>query len=210
MAQASELEREAFADVSALRIARVYAEALLRAADRANQADAMREELDSLVDDVYRAEPRIEALLASPAIPRQHKADLIRRSFEPQGGTLFTNFLLVVNDHGRLDLIRQIRAAYGELLDQRARRVRVLVRSAVPLADDQRRRLEGELRDVFRLEPVLDERVDQSLLGGLTVRVGDWLYDASLRTRLQDIQSQILARSSYEIQSGRNRFSADT
>jgi F-type H+-transporting ATPase subunit delta len=197
------------ADVSALRIARVYAEAFLGAADKAGQADAVRDDLDSLIEDVFGADPRVELLLASPAVPRHHKAEVLRQAFSG-AGTLFLNFLLVLNDHGRLDLLGPIRAAYGELLDERAHRVRVQVYSAVPLGDEQRHRLEGELRDVFHFEPVLQERVDPSLLGGLTVRVGDWLYDASLRARLHGIRNKILARSSHEIQSGRDRFSSDS
>jgi F-type H+-transporting ATPase subunit delta len=209
MAAKTERPLHITADVGALRIARVYAEALLSAADRHGQADAIQEALDSLLNDVFRADPRIEALLASPAVPRQEKAGILRQAFG-QAGSLFVNFLLVLNDHGRLDLLRPIRAAYGELLDERAHRVPVQVRSAVPLGEEQRRRLEGELRATFHFEPVLQERVDPALLGGLTVRVGDWLFDASLRTRLDDILNQILARSTHAIQSGRDRFSSDT
>jgi F-type H+-transporting ATPase subunit delta len=210
MAAAAEREAHLAADVGALRIAHIYAQALLGAADTQGQADAIGEELDSLVEDVFAAEERIEALLASPAVPRQTKAELIGRALAPQSGPIFANFLNVLNDHGRLDLLRAIRAAYHELLDERARRVRVQVRSAVALADEQRRRLEGELRDVFRLEPVLEERVEPALLGGMTVKVGDWLYDASLRTRLHNLRNKIQARATHEIQSGRDRFSSDS
>ena len=55
---------------------------------------------------------------------------------------------------------------------------------------------------------MLATKIDPDLLGGLVVRVGDWLYDASVRTQLETIRNQIIARSSHEIQSGRNRFSS--
>jgi F-type H+-transporting ATPase subunit delta len=85
--------------------------------------------------------------------------------------------------------------------------MRVKVRSAVSLADDQRQHLLQDLRETFHLEPILDENVDPYLVGGMTVQVGDWLYDASLRTQLETLRDQLIARSSHEIQSGRNRFS---
>jgi F-type H+-transporting ATPase subunit delta len=210
MAAVSEPDAHLAADVSALHIARIYAEALLGVADKHGQAEAIREELDSLVDDVFAADRRIEELFASPAVPRQAKAELIERALASQASPLFTNFLNVLNDHGRLDLLRAIRAAYHELLDQRAHRVRVQVHSAVPLDEEQRRRLAEELRDVFHVEPVLEERIEPALLGGMTVKVGDWLYDASLRTRLHNLRNKITARATYEIQSGRDRFSSDT
>jgi F-type H+-transporting ATPase subunit delta len=210
MTPSTERDFQPTADVSALRIARVYAEALLNAATKHNQAEAVRELLDSLIDDVFRADPRIEIFMLSAAMTRHAKAAMLRAAFEGRGGELFTNFLEVLNNHGRLDLLRYIRAAYRELLDDRAHRVRVQVRSAVPLPEDQRQHLERDLREVFQLEPILETQVDASLLGGLTVRVGDWLYDASLRTQLQTIRNQITTRSSYEIQRRRDRFSADS
>jgi F-type H+-transporting ATPase subunit delta len=194
------------ADVGALRVAHVYAQALLTAAEKQGRADEVFEQLNSLIEDVFAADPRVESFLASPAVPRPAKAPVLRAVFGDRAGPLFTNFLLVLNDHGRLELLRHVRFAYRQLLDERQRRVRVQVRSAVPLPDDQRQRLEQDLREAFRLNPVLETQVDPDLLGGLTVRVGDWLYDASLRTQLQTIRNQIMARSSYEIQRGGDRF----
>jgi F-type H+-transporting ATPase subunit delta len=83
----------------------------------------------------------------------------------------------------------------------------VQVRSAVPLADDQADRLRQQLRESLRLDPVLRTEVDPKLLGGIVVKVGDWLYDASVRARLDSIRKQLIERSSHEIQSGRDRFS---
>jgi F-type H+-transporting ATPase subunit delta len=196
------------ADVSAQRIAKVYAEALLNAAEKRQDADAVADQLDSLIDDVFKADSEFEKFLASGAVGRNQKAELLRRLFGQRAGELFLNFLMVLNDHERLDLLRPIRHAFRDLRDERARRMRVRVRSAVPLAEDQRQRLVRELHETFHLEPVLEPEVDPALLGGMVVRVGDWVYDASIRTRLQTIRNQIIARSSYEIQSGRNRFSS--
>jgi F-type H+-transporting ATPase subunit delta len=194
------------ADVSAQRVAHVYAEALINAAEAAGKADAILDELDSLITDLFRADRQFEAFLSSGAIGRDRKAEVIEKTFGGRAEELFTNFLLVLNRHERLDLLRPIRTAYQELRDQRANRVRVLVRSAVPLPDDQRDRLQQELRQSFHLEPVLVTQVDPDLLGGLVVKVGDWLYDGSVRAQLETLRNQLIARSSHEIQSRRDRF----
>jgi F-type H+-transporting ATPase subunit delta len=188
-------------------VAKVYAEAILRAAETRNQQDdELLEELESLVKDVLPADPRWEAFLSSGVISRQAKAEAIRSVFSTRASALFVHSLLVLNDHGRLDLLRPIVASYRELHDQRAGRMRVQVRSAVPLPDDQRERLLHQLRETFDKEPLLETEVDEDLLGGMVVQVGDWLYDHSVRTQLETIRDQIIARSSYEIQSGRDRF----
>jgi F-type H+-transporting ATPase subunit delta len=194
------------ADVGALRVAQVYAEALLNVAEKRGAVDDIFAELDTLVRDVFRTEPQFAEFLASGAVGRDKKAAVLRSVFEPRAGELFLNFLLVLNNHDRLGLLRPIRDAYRDLRDQRAHRMRVQVRSAAPLADDQRDRLRRELQETFHLEPILETYVDPDLLGGMQVRVGDWVYDASVRTRLETIRNQIMARSSYEIQSGRDRF----
>lgn len=201
---------EHVADMSAQRIARVYAEALLNAAEKQGQVDNVREELDSLVKDVLSANPSFEVLLSSAAMGRKARAEVLEQVFASRASEIVYNFLQVLNDHERLDLLRAVRHAYRELVDQRAGRVRVQVQTAVALPDDQVSRLHDELRSVFHVEPVLETRVEPALLGGLRVRIGDWQYDASVRTQLEMIRQQIIARSSHEIQSRRDRFcSAD-
>ncbi len=198
------------ADVGAQRIARVYAEALLNAADRHGEADAILEQFDSLVRDVIQPNPLVGEFYASPAVPAKVKAATIQATFQGRASDLFVNFLLVLNEHGRLELVRQIYLALRDLHEQRTRRLRVQIRSAVPLADDQRERLNHGLREAFHLEPILEEHLDPDLLGGLIVRVGDWQLDGSVRARLRAIRNHLTARSSHEIQSGRDRFRTDT
>jgi F-type H+-transporting ATPase subunit delta len=209
MAHAEQSRRiETVLDPSARRVARVYSEALFGAAAKQNQVEELLEELDALVGRVFKADPQFEVFLSSSAIDRPTKAAAIRRAFEGRASDLLLNTLLVLNDHERLELLRAIVATYRELRDQQAGRMRVHIRSAVPLPDDQRQRLQQQLRQQFQKEPILDEQVDPELLGGLVVRVGDWLYDGSVRSELVDIRNQIIARSSYEIQSRRDRFSS--
>jgi F-type H+-transporting ATPase subunit delta len=193
-------------DVATERVARVYADALLRAAESRNQVDEVLAELEALLQKVFRADSDFEAFLASGAIGRERKATVIRSVFEGRASELFVNFLLVLNAHERLDLVRVITAAYRELREEKAGRLRVLVRSAVPLPDDQRERLRQELHETFQKDPLLETQVDPELLGGVVIRIGDWLYDQSVRSKLDSIRNQIIARSSHEIQSRRDRF----
>src|SRR5579864_5775499 len=126
------------ADVSAQRVARVYAEALLNAAEKQGKAGAVFDELDSLVRDVFADQPQFEMLLSSAAAGRKARAEILKAVFAGRASDLFYHFLLVLNDQERLDLLRAILAAFQELHDQRSARIRVQVESAVPLPDDQR------------------------------------------------------------------------
>jgi F-type H+-transporting ATPase subunit delta len=207
MTQPSPKEYHDKADVSARRIAKVYAAALLDAAQKHGHADEVVAELDALVVDVFEQEPRLEVLLSSAAVGRHARHATLQKIFAGRVSSTFMNFLQVLNDHERLNLLRPILTAAIAMYDERNRRLRVVVASAVPLPEDIRARLENGVRTFFHLEPVLISEIDPALLGGLKVRIGDIQYDASVRNRLDTLRDQILARSSHEIQSRRDRFS---
>lgn len=200
--------KENFADVSVERLARVYAEALLNAAQTSGQVAQVLEEITSLIDDVFQNDPRLEALFAGAAVGRYARKDAIAKAFAGKASDTFYRFLQVLNDHERLDLIRPIRRAVHELNDERARRLRVHIYSAVALTEAFQARLREEIQEKFHLEPVLILHVDDALLGGLKVRIGDTVYDSTVRTRLNNLRNQLIARSSHEIQSRRDRFSS--
>jgi F-type H+-transporting ATPase subunit delta len=198
-------------DDDARRVARVYAAAMLSVADAKGKADEIGEELCALVGDVFRRNPSLEEFLSSNAIGRARKEHAIQTAFAGRADDDLVKFLQVLNLHDRLELLRATAAAYHELLDARRNRVHVLVRSAAPLSEEQRRGLVEQIRassERRAIEPVLETRVDPDLLGGLVVQVGDFLYDSSVRSRLEQIKNQIIERSSHEIQSGRDRFSS--
>jgi F-type H+-transporting ATPase subunit delta len=189
------------------RVARVYAEALYNAAAQQNQEGEILEELNALEVALFQGDPRMQAYVTSTALGRDRRKAFLK-AFEGRASDLLVNFLYVLNQHDRLDVLRGAIIAYQDLYDQRKGRMRVLVRSAVPLEESQAERLRQELRAAFHREPVLHPQVDPELLGGLVVQVDDWLYDASIRTRLRQLRNQISEKSSHEIQSGRDRFSS--
>jgi F-type H+-transporting ATPase subunit delta len=193
-------------DIKGQQIARVYAEALLQAARRHQAEDEVLEQLDSLVEDVFSASPELELFLSSGIVSRRRKAETIRKLFEGRAHALVLHFLLVLNDHDRLDLLRTMVKAYKQLRDREARRVRVEVQSAVPLGEAYLERIAAQLREIFHLEPLVHNRVAPELLGGLVVRIGDWVFDGSIRSHLEKLQKELLSRAAYAIQTQRDRF----
>jgi F-type H+-transporting ATPase subunit delta len=200
--------RKFHADASAQRIARVYAEALLDEAMKRGEAAEILAELEALRRDVAGADPLLANFFLGGLIGRDQRDKTLRTAFEGRASELLLNFLYAVNDHDRLDLLGPIVTSYRKLLDERTGRIRVVVRSAFPLDDEQRRRIADGIRSRVGREPELDESVDPDLIGGLVLQVGDFLYDASLRTRLGVLLNQVIERSSHEIQAGRDRFSS--
>ncbi|MFL5328915.1 MAG: ATP synthase F1 subunit delta [Gemmataceae bacterium] len=199
-------------DIDVLRVAKVYADALLRAAAPKKVEDQFQVVFDSLVGNPLAARDEqndVAHLLASEQIPKSKRADIIRTLFDGKVDDLFVNFLLVLDHHNRLDILRPIAMLFRQLRDELHRRVRVQVRSAVPLEPAQKKQLSDLARSKFQLEPVLVEILDPGLLGGFQVQVGDRLVDMSVKSRLETIKHQLIERSSHEIQRRRDRVGSE-
>ncbi len=194
---------------SARRIAGVYAEALLDVAEERELSEQVGEELNGLVGDMFKATPEIKAALANPVVKGSAKKPVLEAAFRGKVSDLLADFINVLNNKNRLGLLEQVAPAYRDLLDERAKRFRVRVTSAVPLTAEQTERLRQTLGHAYGREPIIETHVDEALLGGLVVQIGDDLFDSSVRTRVDNIRNQLLARSSHEIQVGRDRFSSN-
>jgi len=181
------------ANVRQARIARVYVEALLAVAAPGGKAEDLGDELDAIVRDVLRRHPAVSTFFASPALTRRAREPILAAALG-NASPLLRNFLGVLNRNNRLGLLPAVAAAYREALDERAGRVRVWVRSAVPLGDAEREELSRTLAASLGKEPILAVRVEPELLGGLLIQVGDRVYDSSVRSRLEALRTQLLAR----------------
>jgi F-type H+-transporting ATPase subunit delta len=202
-----EVRHRTVMDDEARHVSRVYAEALYRSAEKENLVEPVLGELEGVVRDIFDRDRGLELFFSSAAIGRDRKGEVIRSAFEGRVSGVLRQFFDVLNEHDRLDALRAIASAYRTLYDKKTRRVVVHVTSAVPLTDDERARVVNQVKTVSHLEPVLQEDVDPDVLGGVIIRINDWVYDASVRSRLQAIRQQLIERSSHGIQSGRDRFS---
>jgi F-type H+-transporting ATPase subunit delta len=208
-AQTSKLHQTVL-DVTVIQIARVYATALLRAATNAGQLDTVIQEYESFVRDVLDRNPDFERMLRSSSIGRGDKEETLRKAFQGRSSTIFLNFLLVLNDHLRLSLIRPILTQLKAIREEELGIVPVHVRAAVPLDPADEKALRDRLAAVLAGQPVIHTVVDPELLGGLVISVGDTVYDGSVRTHLRRLREQLLQRSTHEIQSRRDQFSSTT
>lgn len=197
-------------DVGAMAVGALYAKALLGATEQAGITEAVIGELDSLVDDVLVPHPKFEALLASDMIGEDERNALLDRVFGGRASPLFLNFLKVLSRHGRGGSLQAIRKAAHLQLDELRGRVRVVVTTATPLDTLLAGTIRDQLRGLLTVEPVLVQRTQPELIGGLMLRIGDTVYDGSISAQLERVRTQMIDRSVHEIQSRRDRFSNPT
>lgn len=205
-AEHARVAAEMQAEVGAEHIADVYAKALLDATEGAGQSATVVEEFDAVIAEVIDAFPKLEAVLDSILVLPEEKAALIGRTLAGRVSPILINFLKVVARHGRLDCLRAIHCQTHVAYDKLRRRVPVRLTTATPVSAEMAAKIIAELRVKLDGEPVVEQEVDPSLIGGAVLRVGDVIYDGSIANQLQNLRQQISERSAHEIQSRRDRF----
>jgi F-type H+-transporting ATPase subunit delta len=192
------------------RLGKVYARALLGATERRQTSEGVLEELDALVEEVLGRHPQLELALASPRFSPTDKAGLLDRVFAGRVSDDLLTFLKVVGQHGRLDCIRQIQRAAREELNRLRHRVAVHVTTAEPLNDELSQRILDQLQHKLGCQVDLRCQVNSALLGGLVVRVGDTVFDASVANRLARLKEDIIHKTSLAFRESADRFAVSS
>jgi F-type H+-transporting ATPase subunit delta len=174
-------------------IARRYARALVELATEAGNADAVERDLANVVDTLLAHDGELFKALSNPVFTAEERGKVLNVVLPRLGASdLSRRFLMLVSERGRLGSIVEIRDIYTSTMDERAGRVRVRVSTVDPLSPQ----LEGELKAAFATATgktiVLDARIDPSLIGGMVARIGGRVYDASIRSRLEDIKHRLI------------------
>jgi len=182
-------------DVDSERAATIYATALLNVAQEQNQAVEVFQDLQHLMDDVLAKKPEVAEFFLSAAVGRDRKAEVLEKAFGPEHvHPLLAQFLLVLNDHDRLDLLGAVLIQGQRIYLRRGNKFLVDVASAVPLTEPEQERVKALLTKITGAEPVLYYRVDPDLVGGLLIRTGSWLFDGSVRGRLRTLREILFER----------------
>ncbi len=201
-------KHETVMDVTAERISRVYALAFMEVAAKSGNTAALVEEVDSVVTEVLDRFPRFDETLRSALIQPEDKEQILDRLFAKRASTVVVNFLKVLSRHGRLELLRPIARILKLLQAERSGQKAVELRVAIPLDEAVRGEILDTLRKKLRAEPVMRVVVDPSLLAGMTIRVGDRVYDSSINTQLEHARRQMIARAVEKIETQPERFVA--
>ena len=180
-------------DTTSYALAGAYAEGLLAAVPDNEPAEALAAELAALAG-LLAETPGLEDLLTSPMLSRDERCRIVRRAFEGRVSEPLEALVTLLARNGRGGLIRPIARRFRRLLDARQGRVEVTLTTAVKLDEPSRRDAERLLGEALGAEPVLTTCVDPALLGGVVVRVGDRVFDASLATQLRRLKKAIVSR----------------
>jgi F-type H+-transporting ATPase subunit delta len=178
--------------LKAIAISRNYAEALFALGDKSGQLEQYAGLVESLAAAIDSS-PQVEAVLMSPNVPKAKKAALIGEALAgaPREFVLFAQ---AVVRRGRQGWFGDIAREYGALVDVRFNRLRADVTVAREPDGALRESIRAELSRVFGKEVLPTFVVEPGILGGTVVKVGDRIYDGSIRRKLGRLRRQLLSR----------------
>jgi F-type H+-transporting ATPase subunit delta len=205
-AQDSRFAAELNADVDVEKIAEVYAKAYFNAVAEQNVSiDDAVAEFASFVE-ILKSQQKLAAVLSSAMVSTEEKVSLLEKAIAHSASPLFWSFIKIVAKRNRLDILFPIFVQIQALLDELHHRVPVLITTATEVDGEFLSSLSEKLRSVVGGEPVIKNVVDPAVIGGILVRVGDTVYDASILTQLKNVRQQMIEQSASEIQRRRDHF----
>lgn len=164
-----------------------YAEALMSVAQAQGLSDQFGEEITGILQ-VLNESDELHQFLASPVFPVEQKRAVVRQAFEPSVHPLIFNFLMVLVDRQRILFLQGIGESYQALLRELKQIVLAEVTAAIELTDQQRQVVIDRVKAMTQAQDVeLEISIDPDILGGVIIKVGSQVLDASLRGQLRRI-----------------------
>ena len=170
-------------------IATVYARSLFEVAKEQDKLDTVRDEIGEFAD-ALNGSRELQMFLFSPYFSTQEKSDGLDRAVSGADETV-TNFLELLVEKHRMPVIFRIRAELDQLWEEENKRLPVQVTSAVELSKETVKQIGDKIAEQTDRKVDLSSTVDPDILGGIIVRVGNSVLDASIRNRLENFRKQV-------------------
>jgi len=173
-------------------IARVYATSLVEIGQEKNILPQIEEDLELVSSLAADGDDEMMHFLNAPGISKEDKKKFINNVFSGKVSDYVLNFLGVLVENGRQSVIGDVSQAVNDLVDIINNIQRVTVVSQSKLDGPVLEKIVTGLKEIYKKDIVVTEEVDVSILGGIIVKVGDFVIDGSLAKDLNNIKSNLL------------------
>jgi F-type H+-transporting ATPase subunit delta len=170
-------------------IAAVYARSLFEVAKEQGKLDEVREQLGQFAD-AMQADRELQVFFFSPYFSTPEKEDGLDRAVTGADDTI-VNFLKLLIENHRMPVIFRVRRGYDELWEEENKLLPVQVTSAVELDQATVKQIGDRIAEQTGQRVDLSASVEPDILGGIVVRVGNQVLDASVRNRLEQLRKQV-------------------
>lgn len=187
---------------------KVYALSLFELAEKQGGSGAL-ETLAGEAEDlanVIRENRNLAEFLNSRIIPMKDKDRTLRAIFGGRVSDLMLRFLLVLNRKERLNRTLSILTACDQMMQERFGKVEVDLYTRFPLPAEQVERIRAKLQDALKREPIVHAYVDEGMIGGIRMQVGDKMIDASIASQLRRMRERLVEDGAAKVRSKADRI----
>lgn len=165
-------------------VARRYAQAFFKVAGEENRYEELYRELFGFAR-LLEENKDLRAFFVNPIFSRTEKTEVLETIVGKTGlSALTANFLKILTDKGRIGLVGAVAESYRAMMDEALGRISVAVTTAHPLSATLAAALKESMKEATGKEVELAVRQDAGLIGGIVVKVGDKVFDGSVKTQL--------------------------
>ncbi|MDD3594474.1 MAG: ATP synthase F1 subunit delta [Candidatus Gastranaerophilales bacterium] len=172
-------------------LARRYSKALIKTAQEKNELDTVFNDL-KLVDETYSNSSDMAEFLLHPVVTINDKKDVLKSVFDGKISNITLNFLFLLVDENKINLLPTIIYTYEEEYDEIKNIVKVEVISAIEIDEDLKTSLKAKLENKLQKEIKPEYKTDPSILAGLMLKFRDKIIDASLANKLKHFEKQLV------------------
>jgi F-type H+-transporting ATPase subunit delta len=173
-----------------LSVARRYARALYEDAAQKESVDRVDEDV-AMIQESLDGSPDLKRLFSDPIVSGEKKTAVVEALFAERVHASTLSFLKLLIEKGRETIFTDIVASYQELRDVQLGIVEAYVRSALPMSTAEEKKIIAGLETMTGKKIRLRTEIDRQLLGGLVIRLGDTVYDGSVRHQLTTLHDQL-------------------
>lgn len=176
--------------MSGTRAAIRYAKAILSVAEDNNTLAKIHEEMNQIASAIA-SNPELNEVLKSPVVKLSEKTAVLEKIFATSGAEVKSLFSILAQNK-RVDLLEQIAQQYKRLFDEFNNKEQATVTTAVPMTEALEKKVMAKLKTLSNKDVTLTKIVDETILGGFILRVGDQQYNASVSNQLNEIKNKFI------------------
>ncbi len=175
-------------------IARRYAKALFSITKNEKETEAIKKELETL-SNLIETNREIKNFIFNPIFGKEDKEKVLTGVLQKIGGADITkNFIKLLLKKDRIKYLREIVENLSMLIIEKQNKKKAVVITTAKLTDASLSKIKSRLSDITKKDVELEERVDDSIIGGVMIQVGSLVYNGSIKTQLENIKNRLLLK----------------
>lgn len=172
-------------------VAKRYGEAFFELSKENNSIDELYNDFQGFIESI-NLEQRFKALLSSPKLNAEEKKDMIKTIYEGKISDTLLGFMYLLIDKQRINSVENIFNEYKKLVEIERNLVKAQVFTVVKMKENELNKLKNMLEQKFDKKVQLKNIIDESIIGGVMLRIGDKVIDGSLKNRIESLREDLL------------------